>query len=125
MFDKNISAGVDIYRRDYNNGYYNRASATYDSATTGFQMRAGVPLSEYMSIIGRYTFNHENITIDENTFFGDIDGDGIRECEPLLAGRYLCEAIGTRTSSTSRPSAVNAVKNCSLCSIGQRRSASP
>jgi outer membrane protein insertion porin family len=99
LFDKNISAGVDIYRRDYNNGYYNRASATYDSATTGFQLRAGVPLTEYLSLIGRYTFNHEDITIDENVFFGDLDGDGIRECEPLLAGRYLCEALGKRTSS--------------------------
>ncbi|AKH41883.1 outer membrane protein insertion porin family [Altererythrobacter atlanticus] len=99
LFDKNISAGIDIYRRDYNNGYYNRRSATYESATTGFQARVGVPLTEYMSVLGRYTFNYDDITIDENSYFADLDGDGVRTCEPLLAGRYLCEAIGTRTSS--------------------------
>jgi len=99
VFDKNISAGVDIYRRDYNNGYYDRASATYESATTGIAFRAGVPLTEYLSAIGSYTLNHEKISIDENQFFGDFDGDGIRTCEPLLSGRYLCDALGTRTSS--------------------------
>ena len=99
LFDKNISAGLDVYRRDYNNGYYNRRSATYKSATTGFQMRVGVPLTEYMSVLGRYTFNYDDITIDESSYFADLDGDGVQSCEPLLAGRYLCEAIGTRTSS--------------------------
>src|SRR5690606_3203994 len=43
VFDKNISAGIDLYRRDYNNGYYDRASATYEQATTGMQVRVGVP----------------------------------------------------------------------------------
>jgi outer membrane protein insertion porin family len=99
VFDKNISAGVDIYRRDYNNGYYNRQSATYESATTGLQARAGVPLTEYLTAIGRYTFNHENVTIDQGSYFSDFDGDGVRTCEPLFAGRYLCDAIGKRTSS--------------------------
>ena len=99
VFDKNISAGIDLYRRDYNNGYYDRATATYESATTGAQIRAGVPLTEYMSVIGRYTFNHENVQIDETRYFADFDGDGVTECEPLLAGRYLCDAIGNRTSS--------------------------
>ncbi len=99
VFDKNISAGVDIYRRDYNNDYYDQGLATYESATTGASLRVGVPLTEYLSALGRYTFNHENITIDERQFFGDFDGDGVRECEPLLAGRYLCDAIGKRTTS--------------------------
>jgi outer membrane protein insertion porin family len=99
VFDKNISAGIDIYRRDYNNGYYDRASATYESATTGLSMRVGVPLTEYLTAIGRYTLNHENITVDERLYYGDFDGDGVRTCEPLLAGRYLCDAIGKRTSS--------------------------
>ena len=99
VFDKNISAGIDLYRRDYNNGYYDRASATYESATTGAALRVGVPLTEYLTALGSYTFNHEKITVDENQFFGDFDGDGVRDCEPLLAGRYLCDALGTRTSS--------------------------
>jgi outer membrane protein insertion porin family len=99
VFDKNVSAGIDIYRRDYNNGYYDRQSATYESATTGLAGRAGVPLTEYLTAIGSYTFNHENVTIDENTYFSDLDRDGIRTCEPLFAGRYLCDALGKRTSS--------------------------
>ncbi len=99
VFDKNISAGLDIYRRDFNNGYFDRSSATYEQATTGTQLRAGVPLTEFMSALGRYTFNYDQITLDENQFFADFDGDGIRTCEPLLAGRYLCEAVGERTTS--------------------------
>jgi outer membrane protein insertion porin family len=99
LFDKNISAGVEIYRKDYNNGYFDRDSATYEQAQTGLGLRVGVPLSEYTSLLGRYTFNHDNITLDETQFFADFDGDGVQECEPLLAGRYLCEAIGKRTSS--------------------------
>jgi outer membrane protein insertion porin family len=99
VFDKNISAGIDIYRRDYNNGYYDRASSTYEQSTTGMQLRVGVPLTEYMSLLGRYTFNYDKISIDERSYFADLDGDGVRTCEPLLAGRYLCDALGTRTTS--------------------------
>lgn len=124
VFDRNISAGIEIYRRDYNNGYYDRRTATYDSATTGAALRVGVPLTEYMSLLGRYQFNHENVTIDEDTFFGDFDGDGVRECEPLLAGRYLCEAIGKRTSSILGASLVyNSLDNGARPTRGTRATA--
>jgi outer membrane protein insertion porin family len=99
LFDKNISAGIDIYRRDYNNGYFDRQSATYEQATTGMQLRVGVPLTEYTSILGSYTLNYDQISLDEGQFFADLDGDGVQSCEPLLAGRYLCEAIGDRVKS--------------------------
>jgi len=99
LFDRNISAGIDIYRQDYNNGYYDRDSATYEQATTGIGLRVGVPLSEYMSLIGRYTLNLDEITVDESQYFADLDGDGVANCEPLIAGRYLCDALGSRTSS--------------------------
>ncbi|MGI8942770.1 MAG: outer membrane protein assembly factor BamA [Qipengyuania sp.] len=99
VFDRNISAGVDIYRRDFDNDYFNRGTGTYSQATTGFSLRAGVPLTEYISLVGSYTLNYDDVTISESQFFGDFDGDGIRTCEPLLAGRYLCDAIGERTSS--------------------------
>lgn len=101
LFDRNISAGIDVYRRDYNsfNYFNNSRNTTYKQATTGFQLRAGVALTEYMSLIGRYTFNIDDVTLDKNQFFADLDGDGIQNCEPLLAGRYLCDAIGKRTSS--------------------------
>jgi len=99
VFDKNISAGLDIYRRDYNNGYYDRASATYEQATTGTQLRVGVPLTEYLSALARYTFNYDQITLDEDAYYSDLDGDGVATCEPLLTGRYLCEAVGNRSTS--------------------------
>jgi outer membrane protein insertion porin family len=101
LWDKNISAGIDVYRRDYRNWNYasGERNTTFQQSTTGFQLRAGVPLTEYMSVIARYTLNYDDVTLDESLYFGDFDGDGTRTCEPLLAGRYLCEAIGQRLSS--------------------------
>ena len=52
-----------------------------------------------MSLVGSYTFNYDQISLDEATYFLDLDGDGVATCEPLRAGRYLCDAIGNRTSS--------------------------
>ncbi|MBA4163934.1 MAG: outer membrane protein assembly factor BamA, partial [Erythrobacter sp.] len=101
VFDRNISAGVDIFRRDLNsfNTFNRDRNTTFEQATTGFSVRAGVPLTEFMSLIGSYTFNFDDVTLDPTTFFSDPDGDGIRTCDPLLAGRFLCDAIGKRTSS--------------------------
>ena len=106
LFGRNISAGIDIYRQDFNNGYFDRDSATYEQSTTGLGLRVGVPITEYISLLGRYTLNFDDISVDENSFFADFDGDGISTCEPLLAGRYLCEALGKRTSSILGLSAV-------------------
>lgn len=101
VFDRNISAGIDVYRRDFNSFNFVERSrnTTFKQSTTGFSLRAGVPLTEYLSLIGSYTLNYDDVTLDENQFFSDPDGDGVRTCDPLLAGRYLCDAIGTRLSS--------------------------
>lgn len=94
LFDKNISMGVDIYRRNYNNAYYSSDNnKTYEQATTGFQVRAGIPLTEYLTAIARYTLNYDQVTLDEDTYY--VDG----ECSNILAGRYLCQAVGNRLSS--------------------------
>ncbi|OYW47449.1 MAG: outer membrane protein assembly factor BamA [Novosphingobium sp. 12-63-9] len=100
LFDKNISMGVDVYRRDYNSfNYFNSSrNTTYKQATTGFQIRAGVPLTEYMSLVGRYTLNFDDVTLDEGTYYLP-DANGVQRCSIFLAGRYLCDAIGKRTSS--------------------------
>jgi len=95
LFDKNVALGVDIYRRDYNNfNYLNTNQNTiYSQATTGFQVRLGFPLTEYASLIARYTLNYDNVSLDQTQFYtGGL-------CDPLLAGRYLCDAEGKRTSS--------------------------
>ncbi len=101
LFDKNVSVGFDIYRRDYRSFRFftSDRDRTYQQATTGFQVRAGLPVTEYLTAVARYTLNYDDITLDRNQFFFDLDGDGVETCEPILAGRYLCEAIGKRTSS--------------------------
>jgi outer membrane protein insertion porin family len=101
IFDRNISGGIDIYRRDFSNFNFtgNERNTTFQQATTGFSMRAGVPLTEYMSLVGSYTLNYDDVTLNDPRLFSDIDGDGATECNPLLAGRFLCDVIGTRLSS--------------------------
>jgi outer membrane protein insertion porin family len=101
LWDHNIALGVDIYRRDYNNyNYYstNNSNTLYDQATTGFQVRLGIPLTEYTSLITRYTLNYDKVSLDQATYYS-LDSNGKYTCDPLLAGRYLCEAEGNRTSS--------------------------
>ncbi|OJW71537.1 MAG: outer membrane protein assembly factor BamA, partial [Sphingomonadales bacterium 63-6] len=100
LFDRNVSFGMDIYRRDSNNNYYNSDdSTTFRQVTTGFQARVGLPVSEHSSLIGRYTLNFDDVTLDEDTYYSDRVNPGTLECDPLLASRYLCEAVGVRTSS--------------------------
>ncbi len=101
IFDRNISGGIDIFRRDFNQFNFNGndRETTFQQATTGFSARAGVPLTEFMSLIGSYTLNYDDVSLDENQFFSDTNGDGMRECDPLLAGRFLCDTIGERLSS--------------------------
>jgi outer membrane protein insertion porin family len=101
VFDKNISLGVNLYRRDLNSFNYfgNNRNTIYKQSTTGFQVRAGVPLTEYVSAIGSYTFNYDDINVDRSQYFTDRQNPPTLECDPLIAGRYLCDALGKRTSS--------------------------
>ncbi|WP_088185427.1 outer membrane protein assembly factor BamA [Sphingobium sp. Z007] len=105
FMDKNIALGGDIYRRDLNSFRYltnNDRDTTYEQTTTGFQIRAGVPITEYMSLALRYSLNFDDVTLDKDTYYSDPDGTGPlgSQCDPLLAGRYLCDAIGKRTTSS-------------------------
>jgi len=97
LFDRNVSLGVDVYRRDYNSfNYFNsNRNTTYKQSTTGFQIRAGLPLTEYMSLIGRYTLNLEDVTLDKATYYDATQ----TKCDSLKAGTYLCDSVGKRTSS--------------------------
>ena len=100
LFDRNISAGIDIYRRDQNSFNYFRRdrNTTYKRKTTGLSLRLGIPMTEYISVIGHYTLNYDDVSLGRE-FFSDLDGDGVQTCEPLLAGRYLCDALGKDWSS--------------------------
>ena len=114
VFDRNISAGVDIFRRDFDNDYFNRDAATFEQSTTGLSGRLGFPLTEYISFLTSYTLKVDDVTVDERQFFADLDGDGIATCEPLLASRFLCDAIGKRTSSILGASLLFNTLNSSL-----------
>lgn len=96
LFDKNIAVGVDVFRRDYNSFNYLNGdrNTTYSQVSTGFQVRAGVPLTEYWSLAGRYGLSYDEVSLDRSNFYTN----GV--CDPLLAGRYLCEAIGNRWTSS-------------------------
>ena len=97
LFDKNIAIGGDVYRRDYNAFNYinsNDRQTTYSQTTTGFQVRLGVPLTEYWSTALRYTLNYDEVTLDKGTYYTN------GQCDPVLAGRYLCDAIGKRLTSS-------------------------
>lgn len=124
MFDKSVSFGLDVYRRDYNNYNYYSANRTslYKNATTGLQARLGLPVTEYISVIGRYTLNYDDVSISQAQFYSQ-DANGNFTCNPLLAGRYLCDAQGKRLSSIVGVSAIyDNVDNRMRPSRGQQAS---
>lgn len=104
LFDRNFAIGFDLFRRDYSsfNIVNNSRNTTYEQISTGGQIRGGMPLTEYMQLGLRYGLNFDDVTLDESTYFTDPDGSGPlpAACDPLVVGRYLCEAIGKRTTSS-------------------------
>ncbi len=95
LFDQNVALGGTIFRRDYNSFNYlgTDRRTTYQQVSTGGQVVLGVPLTEYWTLSGRYSLTHDSVTLDESTFFTS------GACDPLKAGRYLCEALGERWTS--------------------------
>jgi outer membrane protein insertion porin family len=92
LFDSNVALGGTIFRRDYNAFNYinDDRSTTYSQVSTGFQLVAGVPLTEYWTLSGRYQLTQDDVTLDESTFYQN----GV-----CVAGRYYCEAVGNRLTS--------------------------
>lgn len=104
LFDRSIAVSGDIFRRDLNsfNFFNNQRNTTYQQATTGFQLRVGVPVNEYIYFQARYGLSQDDISLDESTFFTDPDGTGPlpASCDPIVAGRFLCDATGKRLTSS-------------------------
>jgi outer membrane protein insertion porin family len=96
LLDKNVAIGVDIFRRDLNqfnfttNGDRNQL---YNQVSTGFQVRTGVPLTEYWSLSGRYGLSYDEVGLDQSLL---VNG----KCDFNTVGRYLCEALGNRWTSS-------------------------
>jgi outer membrane protein insertion porin family len=124
LFDKNILLGGEIYRRDYNS--FSRQGSerrtTYSQLSTGAAVRLGFPVTEFISFGTRYQLVQDKLTLDEGTFFLDPDGTGPlpAECSPRLAGRYLCDQLGTTISSVVGYSAIFDNRNGIRATRGQR-----
>ncbi len=104
LFDRSIAISGDIFRRDLNsfNFLNSQRNTTYEQATTGLQIRTGVPVNEYIYFQARYGLSQDDISLDRTTFFSDPDGTGPLPavCDPVLAGRFLCDAVGSRLTSS-------------------------
>jgi len=96
LFDKNVALAFDVFRQDLNQFNYigNTRQTTFQQTRTGFQIRAGVPLTEYFSLSGRYGFSYDKVGLDKASYYTD------GACDPLKAGRYLCDSLGNRLTSS-------------------------
>jgi outer membrane protein insertion porin family len=101
FMDKPILLGANLFRRDYRSFNFigNERNTTYSQVSTGGALRMGFPITEYWSFGGRYTLSNDKISLDKASFYSDLNGDGTLECDPVKAGRYLCDEIGTRLTS--------------------------
>ncbi|MEP6982496.1 MAG: outer membrane protein assembly factor BamA [Sphingomicrobium sp.] len=103
FLDKQILFGGNLFRRDYRNFNFigNSRNTTYSVVTTGGSLRMGFPITEYWSFGGRYTLQTDRTSLDPATFYTDPDAAGPLPpvCDPLKAGRYLCDEIGKRLTS--------------------------
>jgi outer membrane protein insertion porin family len=95
LFNTNIALGGTLFRQDYNAFNYigSDRSTTYSQVATGGQLVAGLPLTEYWTLSGRYTLRQDDVTLDKSSFYTN------GKCDPLKAGRYYCEAVGNRITS--------------------------
>ena len=117
LFDKQILLGGEIFRRDYNafNFIGDERNRTYGQASMGGSIRLGFPVTEYISFGTRYSLVQDKLTLDKDLFFTDPDfvpdpdGDGPLtstngpeplQCDPKRVGRYLCDEIGRRITSS-------------------------
>jgi outer membrane protein insertion porin family len=125
LFDRNIAIGFDLFRRDYNSFNFvgNQRTTTYDQISTGGQIRVGVPLTDKLSLALRYGLTYDEIGLNPTLYFTDPDGTGPlpAACDPLIAGRYLCDTLGNRLTSSIGYSLVwNTLNNTLRPSHGER-----
>jgi outer membrane protein insertion porin family len=101
LFDKQIMLGGEIFRRDYNSFNYigSKRNTTYSQVSTGMGLRTGFPITEYMSFGTRYSLVNDKVSLDRSTFYVDPDG-ATGPLPPVCnAGTYLCDEVGSRTTS--------------------------
>ncbi len=119
LFDKSILLGGELFYRDFNSFRYDGdgdRNQTYGQKSIGGALRLGFPITEYVNFGTRYSLVQDDISLDRSLFFTDpdlvLDPDGPdgpltgsdgplpAECDPLKAGRYLCQELGKRLTSS-------------------------
>jgi outer membrane protein insertion porin family len=126
---RNLAAGIDVFRRDANDANFgqlrNDRDLEYSQLDTGFQLRAGFPVTEFWGYSLNYGLSQTKVNSrggDVNSGFAtdtlgrtncqtfgegfvDQNGNGIFDTgEPITTERrdlnpILCETYGTRTTS--------------------------
>ncbi len=116
FMDKNILLGGEIFYRDFSSFNFDDQgdrNQTYGQKSIGGAARLGFPITEFVTFGTRYSLIHDDITLDESEFFTDpdlTDPDGTGplppvngplppECDPRLAGQFLCDELGKRLTS--------------------------
>ncbi|HET9398723.1 MAG TPA: outer membrane protein assembly factor BamA [Sphingomicrobium sp.] len=117
LFDKNILLGGELFYRDYSSFNYDAdgdRNQTYGQKSIGGIVRLGFPVTEYVTFGTRYSLVQDDITLDKGTFFFDPDlgedpdgtgplpapnGPEPLQCNPAVAGRYLCNELGKKMTS--------------------------
>jgi outer membrane protein insertion porin family len=104
LFDKSILLGGELFYQTYNSFNFigNERNQTYGQNRVGGTVRLGFPVTEFVTFGTRYSLSQDDITLDKDTFFEDLDDDPDTpvECSPRLAGRYLCQELGKRITSS-------------------------
>jgi len=100
FLDKSILLGANLFRRDYRSFNFigTNRNTTYSQVSTGGALRMGFPITEYWSFGGRYQLSNDKVTLDKATFYSP-NAQGVLECDPIKAGRYLCDELGKRLTS--------------------------
>lgn len=76
---RNLAAGIDLFRREFDSSN----ESSFDTTSTGGQLRLGLPVSEYIRATLRYT-----LRVDEITVGG------------LVVSPFVLAAAGTNTTSS-------------------------
>lgn len=105
FMDKNLAAGIDLYRRDLNSFRYNSVGSndrqtTYEEVTTGFRLRSGFPITEFWSLGLRYGLSQAEVSLDRGVYFTN------GQCNLFTAGTYLCDLVGPAGKSNRTTSAL-------------------
>ncbi|MFV0295163.1 MAG: outer membrane protein assembly factor BamA [Hyphomicrobiaceae bacterium] len=88
FLDRNLAAGFDIFHKEVQSSDTN----AYNSRRTGFSLRLGYPLSEYLWAQNYYTFSRDEI-YDVDTNYDPVHGDY------RVASRAIRDAEGTSYTS--------------------------